>query len=128
MWITSVWPVIRPERLSGTRRRRDGGSKRDSSLLLPSRTHGISSRTKGHANVDRRATIGLRVDGKLPIHKLRPLCHAGKAKPVSFHCLFNVKTGPRIAHGEPDRIRRVAQLHIKVPHAAVLDGILQGFL
>src|SRR5258705_7072791 len=104
------------------------GRKRDSSLLLPSRTHGMTSRIERHASVDRRTTIGLRVDGKLPIHQLHPLCHTDKAKPAGFHCLLDVKTGSRIAHGEVDRVRGVAQLDIEVPQAAVLDCILQRFL
>jgi len=78
--------------------------------------------------VDRRALLGLRVDGKLPIHQLQPLPHTDNAEPVCFHCLFNVKTGSQITHCEVDLIRRVSQLYIELPHAAVLDRILQGFL
>src|SRR5712664_316803 len=81
-----------------------------------------------HAGVDRRSTLGLRVDGKLPVHQLQPLRHTDEAKPAGFHCFLNVKTESRIAHGEVDHIRRVAQFYIEAPHAAVLNGILQGFL
>src|SRR6266436_10370230 len=88
----------------------------------------MTSRTEGHARVDRRTTIGLRVDGKVPIHQLHPLRHTDKAKPLGFHCLLHVKTGSRIAHGEVDRVRDVAQLDIEVPQAAVLDRILQRLL
>ena len=84
--------------------------------------------TEGHASVDRRATIGLRVDGKQPNHQLQPLRHADKAKPRGFHCPFVVKTGSRIAHGEIDRTRSVAQFHIEVPNPAMLHRIVQSFL
>jgi hypothetical protein len=95
---------------------------------LPCRTHGITAHIEGHPSVDRRATIGLRVDRKLSIHQLHPLRHTDKAKATGFHCLLRVKTTSRIAHGEFDRIRRAAQLGIKVSHAAVLARILHGFL
>ena len=81
-----------------------------------------------HAGVDGRSTLGLRVDGKLPVCQLQPLRHTDEAKPAGFHCFLNIKTGSRIAHDEVDRIRRVAQFYIEAPHAAVLDRILQSFL
>jgi hypothetical protein len=103
-------------------------------------THGIRLRetaflrrrscgfAKRHVGADGRAMLGLRVDGKLPIQQLQPLRHADKAKPMGVHCPSDVKSGPRIAHGEANHIRSIAQLYIEVPHTAVLHGILQSFL
>ena len=83
---------------------------------------------KGNTGADGRATLGLRVDGKLPVHQLQPLRHADKAKPMGLHCLCDVKSGSRIAHCELDLIRSDAQLHIEAARTTVLYRIVQSFL
>lgn len=83
---------------------------------------------EGHAGVDSRPALRLRIDRKLPIYQLYPLLHASEAKPTGFHRLFDVKTRSRIAHAEVDRARSSAQLHIEAPRSAVFHRILQSFL
>ena len=96
--------------------------------LLPSRPHGTVSRTQRHASVDCRTTIGLRVDGKLPIHEFDPLRHADKAKPEVFIFSSTLKPDPESRTVRSIASEDVAQFRIEVPHAAVLDPIVQGFL
>ncbi|MGC2000419.1 MAG: hypothetical protein WA658_11215, partial [Candidatus Acidiferrales bacterium] len=62
------------------------------------------SSTDGHAGEDPGAELGLRVDGKLPVHQLQALLDADEAEPAAVYRLLNVKTGSKIAHGEIHRV------------------------
>ena len=72
--------------------------------------------------------MGLRVNQKPPSHELHTLRHADETKPLRFARPFRVESGSRIAHGKLDGIRGATELHIEVPYAAMLNGILQSFL
>ena len=75
-----------------------------------------------------RTAFRLRVDGKAALHEFQAFLHAVETKPFPRLCRCEVKAHAAITDREMNRIRRFLQLHIELPHAAMLHRIVQGFL
>ena len=96
--------------LSGSRSRSGFHSWR---ILHPIRAHAIASQTERYARVDRRPTLGLRVDGKSALREFQSLLHVVDTKPSARFCRLAAKTNARIIDGEMNLIRRSIQLDIE---------------
>ena len=78
--------------------------------------------------MDRCTSLRLRFDEKTALNEFQSLLHAVETKPSVLPCSFEVKAHAGITDREMNRIRRSLQLHIELPHAAMLHRIVQGFL
>src|SRR3977135_3573270 len=91
-------------------------------------THGVAPQTERNASVDRGTTFGLGVDGKAALNELQPLLHVVATKPSARLCRFEIKAHAAITDREMNLIPRSIQLHIELPHPAVLRRVMQGCL
>jgi len=66
----------------------------------------------------------LRIDGKAALHEFQSLLHAVETKPSPRPCRCETKAHPAVTDREMNLIRRSSQLHIELPHPAVLPGIV----
>ena len=78
--------------------------------------------------MDRGATAGLRLDGKLAAHQLQSLPHADEPEAVRVGGVLRVKANSQVSHGQLNLSLCTAQFHFEVLHATVLHRILQSFL
>lgn len=97
-------------------------------LLTPEYRHGVALQTERNASVDRGTTFGLGVDGDAALHEFQPLLHVGETKPSPRVCRFEIKAHTAITDCEMNFIRRSIQLHIELPHSAMLCRVVQGSL
>ena len=78
--------------------------------------------------MDRGATAGLRLDGKLAAHQLQSLLHADEPEAATVDGVLRVKANSQVTHGQLNLSLCTAQFHLKVANAAMLHRILQRFL
>jgi hypothetical protein len=78
--------------------------------------------------VDRRTTVGLRVNGKAASYEFQTLLHAVETKPTGLPCLCDIKAQTAISDREMNLIRGGPQLSIELSRPAMLDRVVQGFL
>src|SRR5882762_7258331 len=88
-------------------------------------THGVAPQTERNASLDRGTTFVLGVDGKTSLNEFQPLLHVVEAKPPARLCRFEIKAHAAITDREMNLIRRSIQLHIELPHPAVLLRVMQ---
>src|SRR5215510_1591318 len=78
--------------------------------------------------MDGSSVVGLRLDGERSVEQLQALFHTDESQAAVLSGCFAVKSCAGIAHGEVDLVRRDPQTHLEASCAAVLQGIVQGFL
>lgn len=78
--------------------------------------------------MDRRTTFGLGGDGKTALNEFQPRPHVVQTKPSARLCRFEIKAHAAITDREMNLIRRSIQLHLELPHLAMLHRVVQGCL
>ena len=74
------------------------------------------------------ATCRLRLDEQLAIYQLETFLHAGQAKSHASTRRIDVEANAFIPNGEINGVPVSAKMHIEVTHAAVSNGVAEGFL
>jgi hypothetical protein len=96
--------------------------------LSPSYADTIFVSPEGHARENRRAAGWLRRDGKFAFHQVDSLAHTDEPQTPPAKGMLLVKANAVVANSKVNLRRGPFEPHSEVPHTAVLDCILQGFL
>jgi hypothetical protein len=83
---------------------------------------------EGDASQNRGTAGGLRHDGNLAFHQLDSFAHADEPQAPPTKGILRIKAHAVVTDGELNLSRTPLEFHAEVPHTAVLNRILQGFL
>ena len=73
-------------------------------------------------------SVGLRLNGKFPVHKFQPLLHADKTQPPALNSRFSIKAYARITDAQRKGPGLPAKFHVEASRLAVLHRVVQRLL
>src|SRR5690348_10189826 len=84
----------------------------------------VLPRFKRNPSVDRGSGSRLRLDLEFAVHDLKSFAHADQTETLARQGVMFFKTATAVRNGQLEGVWRAAQIHLKGPNSAVLDGVL----